>query len=54
MAVAPERTRAAIYQGTRIPHPIPTVLRVPSNFTLTLASGVTATCAGAVSGKLHV
>ena len=28
------------------------VLRVPSNFTLTLASGVTATCAGAVSGLL--
>src|SRR6476660_9351666 len=30
MAVAPERTRAAIYEGTRIPHPIPTVLRVPA------------------------
>jgi len=28
------------------------VLRVPSNFTLTLASGVTATCAEAVSGLL--
>ncbi len=28
MTVAPERTRAAIYEGTRIPHPIPTVLRV--------------------------
>jgi NADH-quinone oxidoreductase subunit D len=27
MAVAPERTR--IYEGTRIPHPIPTVLEVP-------------------------
>ena len=24
MAVAPERTRASIYEGTRIPHPIPT------------------------------
>jgi NADH-quinone oxidoreductase subunit D len=28
MAVAPERTRAAIYEGTRIPRPIPTVLKV--------------------------
>jgi NADH-quinone oxidoreductase subunit D len=28
MAIAPERTRAAIYQGTRIPHPCPTTLRV--------------------------
>jgi NADH-quinone oxidoreductase subunit D len=28
MAVAPERTRAAIYEGTRIPRPIPTVLQV--------------------------
>ena len=29
MAVAPE-TRAAIYEGTRIPSPIPTVLQVPA------------------------
>jgi NADH-quinone oxidoreductase subunit D len=28
MATAPERTRAPIYEGTRIPQPIPTVLRV--------------------------
>ena len=28
MAIAPERTRAAIYEGTRIPHPVPTLLRV--------------------------
>ena len=28
VAVAPERTRAAIYEGTRIPRPIPTVLQV--------------------------
>ena len=28
MAVAPEKTRAPIYEGTRIPHPCPTVLRV--------------------------
>ena len=28
MTTAPERTRAVIYEGTRIPHPIPTVLRV--------------------------
>jgi NADH-quinone oxidoreductase subunit D len=28
MALSPERTRAAIYEGTRIPHPIPTVLQV--------------------------
>ena len=27
MAVAPEQTRAAIYEGTRIPRPIPTVLQ---------------------------
>ena len=35
MAVAPERTRAAIYEGTRIPHPIPTVLRVPDEIRAT-------------------
>ena len=29
VAIAPERTRASIYEGTRIPRPIPTVLRVP-------------------------
>src|ERR1700751_3156625 len=29
MVAVPEKTRAAIYEGTRIPHPIPTVLRVP-------------------------
>ncbi len=29
MAIAPERTRASIYEGTRIPRPIPTVRRVP-------------------------
>jgi NADH-quinone oxidoreductase subunit D len=28
MATAPERTRAPIYEGTRIPQPIPTALRV--------------------------
>ena len=28
MAIAPEKTRAPIYEGTRIPRPIPTVLRV--------------------------
>ena len=28
MAVTSDRQRAAIYEGTRIPHPIPTVLRV--------------------------
>ena len=28
MAIAPEKTRAPIYEGTRIPHPIPTILRV--------------------------
>src|SRR5437764_2625155 len=28
MTTAPERTRSVIYEGTRIPHPIPTVLRV--------------------------
>src|SRR6201996_4918937 len=28
MAIAPERTRASIYEGTRIPHPIPTMLTV--------------------------
>src|SRR5262249_21987879 len=28
VAAAPEETRAAIYEGTRIPYPIPTVLRV--------------------------
>jgi NADH-quinone oxidoreductase subunit D len=28
VAVAPEKARAAIYEGTRIPRPIPTVLRV--------------------------
>src|SRR3954465_5961783 len=28
MATAPTTQRAAIYEGTRIPHPIPTVLRV--------------------------
>jgi NADH-quinone oxidoreductase subunit D len=28
VAVASDRQRAAIYEGTRIPHPIPTVLRV--------------------------
>jgi NADH-quinone oxidoreductase subunit D len=31
VTVAPERTRAPIYEGTRIPHPIPTVLRVPED-----------------------
>src|SRR5262249_13878540 len=35
MTVAPERTRAAIYEGTRIPHPIPTVLRVPGEIAAT-------------------
>ena len=35
MAVAPERTRAAIYEGTRIPHPIPTVLRVSDKIAAT-------------------
>ena len=35
MAVAPERTRAAIYEGTRIPRPIPTVLRVPDEIAAT-------------------
>ena len=25
MAIAPERTRAAIYEGTRIPRPVPTI-----------------------------
>jgi NADH-quinone oxidoreductase subunit D len=29
MAVAPERTRGAIYEGSRIPQPIPTMLQVP-------------------------
>ncbi len=29
MVAVPERTRAPIYEGTRIPYPIPTVLRVP-------------------------
>ena len=28
MAVAPERTRVPIYEGTRIPRPVPTLLRV--------------------------
>jgi len=31
MALSPARTRASIYEGTRIPHPIPTVLRVPQD-----------------------
>jgi NADH-quinone oxidoreductase subunit D len=35
MAIAPERTRAAIYEGTRIPRPIPTVLRVPDEIRAT-------------------
>ena len=35
VAVAPERTRAPIYEGTRIPHPIPTVLRVPDELRAT-------------------
>jgi NADH-quinone oxidoreductase subunit D len=28
VAVASDKTRAPIYEGTRIPHPVPTVLRV--------------------------
>jgi NADH-quinone oxidoreductase subunit D len=35
VAIAPERTRAAIYEGTRIPHPIPTVLTVPDEIRAT-------------------
>ena len=31
MAIAPERSRAALYEGTRIPRPIPTVLRTPDD-----------------------
>ena len=29
MAIAPERKRASIYEGSRIPQPIPTILQVP-------------------------
>ncbi len=35
MAIAPERTRAPIYEGTRIPHPTPTLLRVPDDLAAT-------------------
>ena len=35
MAIAPEQTRAAIYEGTRIPRPIPTALRVPDEIAAT-------------------
>ena len=35
VAVAPEQTRAPIYEGTRIPHPIPTLLRVPDEIRAT-------------------
>jgi NADH-quinone oxidoreductase subunit D len=31
MAIAPAQTRAALYEGTRIPRPIPTVLRTPDD-----------------------
>ena len=36
MAIAPPRSRSPIYEGTRIPNPIPTVLRTPHE---TLATG---------------
>ncbi len=35
MAVAPEKARGVIYEGTRIPSPIPTVLRVPDELMAT-------------------
>jgi NADH-quinone oxidoreductase subunit D len=35
VAVAPEKPRTAIYEGTRIPRPIPTVLRVPDEIAAT-------------------
>jgi NADH-quinone oxidoreductase subunit D len=35
MAVSPDTTRAGIYEGTRIPRPIPTVLRAPDELTAT-------------------
>ncbi len=35
MTVAPELRRSVIYEGTRIPHPVPTLLRVPDDLAAT-------------------
>ena len=35
MAVAPEKTRGVIYEGSRIPQPTPTLLHVPQDQTVT-------------------
>ena len=35
MAIAPERSARAIYEGTRIPTPVPTVLDVPTRLLAT-------------------